>query len=120
MHGMEGMNHGGMSGMDGMGNMQGMEGMSGMSGMMGTDTVDNNATTADMTIKSADAASRAQKYLDVQFPGSKASNPDMFYGYYSFDISKDGRTITLLAVNGYSGQVWLQTWTGSWLSEKAL
>ncbi|MDO8737089.1 MAG: hypothetical protein Q7K29_08445 [Thermoleophilia bacterium] len=132
MDGMEGMNQGGMSGgsstsgMDGMGNMDGMDdmsgmdGMDGMSGMMGSDSVDNKATTADMTIKSADAASRAQKYVDVQLPGSKAGNPDMFYGYYTVDVTKDGRTIALLSVNGYTGQVWLQTWTGSWLSEKAL
>lgn len=127
-NGMEGMDHGSMSGGDmsgasGMGNMDGMSGMDGRSGMSGMmdirGSVDNKATTADMTIKPADAASRAQKYADVQFPGSSISNPDTFYGYYTVSISRDGRVLTLLSVNGYSGQVWAQTWPGSYLGAKA-
>jgi len=137
--GMEGMDHGDMSGNSGNmegtdndnmsggnmsgGNMSGtgnMDDTSGMMGMMGSGSVNDKATTADMTIKSADAGSRAQKYADVQFPGSKVSNPDMFYGYYTVDIVKDGRVLALLSVNGYSGQVWVQAWPGSYLGGKAL
>jgi len=143
-NGMEGMDHGSMSGnggnMEGMdndnmsgdnmsggnmsgGNMSGtgnMDDTSGMMGMMGSGSVNDKATTADMTIKSADAGSRAQKYADTQFPSSKVSNPDMFYGYYTVDIVKDGRVLALLSVNGYSGQVWVQAWPGSYLGGKAL
>ena len=108
---------GDISGMEGWSGMEGMEGMSGMMDIRGS--VDNKATTADMTIKPADAASRAQKYADVQFPGSSSSNPDMFYGYYTVSISRDGRVLALLSVNGYSGQVWAQTWPGSYLGAKA-
>lgn len=128
-NGMEGMDHGSMSGddmsgmsgsgsMEGMDDMSGMDSMEGMSGMMGS--VDNKATTADMTIKPADAGSSAQKYADTQFPGSSISNPDMFYGYYTVDVVKDGRVLALLSINGYSGQVWVQAWPGSYLGGKAL
>jgi len=101
-----------------------MEDMHG-EGMMGLDTADNSSTTgssnADMTIKAEDARSRAQKYADVQFPGSTAgSSPDTFYGYYIVDIVKDGRVLAILSVNGYSGQVWEQAWLGSYLGGKAL
>lgn len=137
-NGMEGMDHGSMSGnsgdsgnngnMNGMdhgnsssdGNMNGMSGMEGMSGMMGSGSVDDKATTADMTIKSTDAGSSAQKYAAAQFPGSSISNPDMFYGYYTVDIMKDGRVLALLSVDGYSGKVWLQAWPGSYLGGRAL
>ncbi|MBI5870823.1 MAG: hypothetical protein HZB44_07710 [Actinobacteria bacterium] len=129
---MEGMDHGSMSGddmsgmsgtgnmdgMEGMGNMSGMDGMSGMMDMMGS--VDSKVTTADMTIKPADASSRAQKYADTQFPGSRISSPDVFYGYYTVDIVKDGRVLALLSVNGYSGQVWIQAWPGTYLGGKSL
>lgn len=119
-NGMEGMYRGNMSWNDGTSGMMGSGGMMDSDGIIGSGTVNKDATTADMTIKSADAGSRAQKYADSQFPGSKVSNPDMFYGYYTVDITKDGRVLALISVNGYSGQVWLQTWPGSYLGAKAL
>lgn len=43
--------------------------------------------------------------------------PDLFYGYYAFDV-KDVRTgakYGMLSVNGASGQVWYHTWHGKFI-----
>jgi heat shock protein HslJ len=42
-----------------------------------------------------------------------------FYGYYTLDFSKDGKVSGMLSVNGYSGQVFLHTWHGSFIEESA-
>ena len=40
-----------------------------------------------------------------------------FYGYYTLDFEKDGRIAGMLSVNGYSGQVFLHTWHGTFIEE---
>ncbi|MHB9111887.1 MAG: hypothetical protein ACYC4D_04595 [Thermoleophilia bacterium] len=85
--------------------------------MMGS-SFDDRTTTADMTISADDARSRAQKYTDIQYPGSTAGNPDLFYGYHTVDITKDGRVLAMISVNGYSGQVWLHSLNGTHLGGK--
>jgi len=51
-------------------------------------------------------------------PGSKAGEPDTFYGYYTIEFEKDGRTLGMLSVDGYYGQIWYHSWHGAYLSEK--
>lgn len=89
-------------------------GMMSGSGMMG------GATTAQPTTKmpfSADeAVQTAQRYLDTYLPGAKASaQPDPFYGYYTIEILRDGKTAGMLSVNGYTQQVFLHTWHGNFI-----
>jgi hypothetical protein len=46
-----------------------------------------------------------------------ATDPTQFYGYYTIDFEKDGKVIGMLSVNGYSGQVFLHTWHGTFIEE---
>lgn len=90
--------------------------MGGRGSMMGNNY--NNATnlSTTMTVTSDKALQIAQQYLDQQFPGYKAAaNADPFYGYYTIDILKDGNPTGMLSVNGYSGQVFLHTWHGTFI-----
>ncbi len=71
-----------------------------------------------MTVTSAQAVQYAQKYLDANIAGATAANdPMQFYGYYTLDFSKDGKIVGMLSVNGYSGQIFLHTWHGTFIEE---
>jgi hypothetical protein len=90
--------------------------MMGGNGMMGGYNSNTASVSAKMTVTSDQAAKIAQHYLDQQFPGSKAAtDPDPFYGYYTIDILKDGKPTGMLSVNGFSGQVFLHTWHGTFI-----
>jgi hypothetical protein len=95
-----GMNHGGMMGGNGW----------------------NNTTPADvsakMTVTSEKAIEIAQKYLDTNIAGATAANdPIKFYGYYTLDYEINGKVAGMLSVNGYSGDVFLHTWHGTFIEE---
>ena len=90
-----------------------------MQGMMdGLDsTVPSNASSA-MTVTPEQAIEYAQTYLDANLAGATAANdPITFYGYYTLDFEKDGNVAGMLSVNGYSGQVFLHTWHGTFIEE---
>ncbi|MCX6056457.1 MAG: hypothetical protein NTZ74_16400 [Chloroflexi bacterium] len=102
------LKYGGMSGARGM--------MGGRSGMMSGYNKISSSSSATMTITSDQAAKIAQQYLDRQLPGYQAATvPDPFYGYYTIDILKDGKTTGMLSVNGFSGQVFQHTWHGNFV-----
>jgi len=102
------MKYGHMGGFGGM--------MRGFGGMMGNNFNNNPANSAAMTVSSDQAAKIAQQYLDQQFPSYQAAtDPDPFYGYYTIDILKDGNPTGMLSVNGYTGQVFLHTWHGTFI-----
>ena len=106
-----------------MGNNSGMMGMMGGSGGMmnmmsgyAWDDTSSADVSADMTITPEQAIQNAQKYLDTNITGATAaSDPIQFYGYYTLDFEKDGKVAGMLSVNGYSGQVFLHTWHGSFI-----
>lgn len=111
-----GLNHqymmGSGSGMMGSGNgmMQGM--MDGLDG-----AVPSNVSSA-MTVTPEQAIEYAQTYLDANIASATAaSDPITFYGYYTLDFEKDGKVAGMLSVNGYSGQVFLHTWHGTFIEE---
>jgi len=111
-----GGNSGDMSGM-----MDCMKGESGeMTGGMMIGQASGKPATTDMTIKKNQALDRAQKYLDKQIPGAKSGKLDTFYGYYTVEIAKDGRTLGMLSVNGENGQVWYYGWHGAYLGGNLL
>jgi hypothetical protein len=90
-------------------------------GMMGN-CDGNNATapnvSAEMTVNPEQAIEFAQKYLNANIPGATAAtDPTKFYGYYTLDFEKDGKVAGMLSVNGYSGQVFLHTWHGTFIEE---
>ena len=60
----------------------------------------------------------AQQYLDANIVGATAAtDPVQLYGYYTLDFEKDSKIIGMLSVNGYSGQVFLHTWHGTFIEE---
>jgi hypothetical protein len=111
---MMGANSGMMGGSGGM--MSGDGNM--MSGWDSTVPVDASAT---MTVTPEQAIAYAQKYLDTNISGTTAAtDPIQFYGYYTLDFEKDGKVAGMLSVNGYSGQVFLHTWHGTFIEETAV
>ncbi len=72
---------------------------------------------AEMTVTPEQAIEYAQQYLDANLAGARVEHPMPFYGYYSLDFEKDGKVAGMLSVNGYSGQVFLHTWHGTFVEE---
>lgn len=119
-----GLNHEYMMGnVNGM--MRGMMGASGgMMGMMGGSGWDTNIpsnASADLTVSPEQAIEYAQTYLDKNISGTvAATDPIKFYGYYTLDFEKDGKVAGMLSVNGYSGQVFMHTWHGTFIEESEI
>ncbi len=91
-------------------------GVGGRNGMMGGYNSNPGSVSATMTVTSEQALKITQQYLDQQFPGYQAAeDADPFYGYYTIDIMKDGKPTGMLSVNGFSGQVFLHTWHGTFI-----
>jgi len=113
------LNHENMMG----GNGYGMMGNGGMMGYGNTMMQGLNRNTpvdvsAAMTVTPEQAIEYAQKYLDANISGAvAATDPIQFYGYYTLDFEKDGKVAGMLSVNGYSGQVFLHTWHGTFIEE---
>lgn len=79
------------------------------------------ASSAQNIVTPTQAKEKAQQYLDTYLKGAKvADDADAFYGYYTMDVERDGKTIGMLSVNGTSGTVWYHTWHGSFVSEKEI
>jgi len=71
----------------------------GMSSMMGLSTTANDGD--KMTVTPDQAVKYAQDYLDKAQPGTKAeTTPLAFYGFYTLDFARDGKTVGMLSVNG--------------------
>jgi len=112
---MMGGNGYGMMGNGGMMNMMGGYGNTMMQGWDNTTPVD---VSAELTVTPEQAIEYAQKYLDANISGAvAATDPMQFYGYYTLDFEKDGKVAGMLSVNGYSGQVFLHTWHGTFIEE---
>jgi len=90
-------------------------GMMGRGGMMGVAQPDGA-----MTVSKENAATIAQSWLDRHLKGATTRTADPFYGYYTIDFEKGGKLVGMLSVNGYSGQVWLHTWHGTFIQSKDL
>lgn len=88
-------------------------------GMMmgGWNTTTLRNVNAEMTVTPEQAIEYAQQYLDANLAGARVEHPMPFYGYYSLDFEKDGKVAGMLSVNGYSGQVFLHTWHGTFVEE---
>jgi hypothetical protein len=107
-----GLNHQYMMG--GNGGMMGGQGNM----MYGWDDTTPVDVSAEMTVTPDQSVEFAQKYLDANVSGAIAENPMLsFYGYYTLDFEKDGKVAGMLSVNGYSGQVFLHAWHGTFIEE---
>ncbi|MCZ7357663.1 MAG: hypothetical protein O8C66_01385 [Candidatus Methanoperedens sp.] len=72
-------------------------------------------TQAQANVTEKQALVLAQSYLDRALPGTKVSDADAFYGYYTIEVTKDGKIYGMLSVNSYTGAVWYHTWHGGFL-----
>ena len=63
------------------------------------------------------ARAAAEEYLNQQLPGSRTGELTEFPGYYTLDVVRDGRTVGMLSVNAYTGQVWYHQWHGTFIGE---
>src|SRR6266540_4710712 len=115
-----GLNHQYMM-QNGNGMMDMMNGNNGMMSGNGWDSAIPAGVSAAMTVTPEQAIQDAQKYLDAKISGATAAtDPTQFYGYYTLDYEKDGKVIGMLSVNGFSGQVFLHTWHGTFIEESEI
>jgi hypothetical protein len=77
----------------------------------------SNATD-EMNVSPEQARKIADTHLSRVSPGTNAEEPERFYGYYTIDTEKDGKTSGMLSVNGYSGEVWYHTWHGPFIAKQ--
>ena len=85
-------------------------------GMRGGFFSNSSSASSQMTVTAEQALQLAQQSLDQQYPGYKtATDADPFYGYYTIDIMKDDQPAGMLSVNGYSGQIFLHSWHGTFI-----
>ena len=79
----------------------------------------NTNSPAEVTVTPEQAVTAAQSYLDTNFATAGLTadeHADPFYGYYTLHVIRDGETVGMLSVNGYSGAVWPHTWHGQLLT----
>ncbi len=98
------LKYGMMSGFGGYG-MMGMM----MGGFGGFDV------STEMTVTPEQAVEKAQAILDTCFSEANliaAEHVDPFYGYYTLHVNRDGETVGMLSVNGFTGEVFPHTWHG--------
>lgn len=115
-----GLNHESMIG-NSNGMMGGNGGMMSMMGGFGWDTSISADASAELAVSPEQAIEYAQTYLDANISGAvAATDPINFYGYYTLDFEKDGKVAGMLSVNGYSGQIFLHTWHGTFIEESEI
>ncbi|HLE92891.1 MAG TPA: hypothetical protein VI753_17200 [Anaerolineales bacterium] len=99
-------------------NHGGMMGGQGMMSDWNYQAAPSANVSAEMTVTAEQAIQYAQQYLDANYAGATAeTDPIQFYGYYTLDFEKDSKIIGMLSVNGYSGQIFLHTWHGTFIEE---
>jgi hypothetical protein len=75
------------------------------------------APTTTMPVTAAQAITNAQQYLTTYLPGSTTGDVTTFPGYYTIEVLTSGTTSGMLSVNGYTGQIWVHTWHGTFIQE---
>jgi hypothetical protein len=108
-----GLNHQYMMSSGGMMNMMGNYGNM----MNGWDNTTLFDVTSEMSVTPEQAVEYAQNYLDANITGATTEHAMPFYGYYTLDFEKNGKIAGMLSVNGYSGQIFLHTWHGTFIEE---
>lgn len=66
----------------------------------------------DPSLSLEQARQLAEEFLRQAFPGATPGHGTEFYGYFTFHVERDGKTLGMLSVNAYTGQVWEHTWHG--------
>lgn len=72
---------------------------------------------ADISVAADEAVDIAQRYLDNRLPGATAATTvDAFPGYYTLHFLKNDEVTGMLSVNAYTGEVFLHTWHGAFIT----
>jgi len=74
-----------------------------------------NIGETETTVTKEQAIENAQEYLDNALPGTKVSDADTFYGYFTMEVTKDGKIYGMLSVNSNTGAVWYHRWHGTFV-----
>src|SRR6266508_6381893 len=109
-----GMMGSGMMGGSGSGMMGGGQGSGMMGGGYADPTWTPGATKAD--VSPAKAQQLAQRWLGGQDSSLTAGEPDVFPGYYTLHVLRDGKVTGMLSVNAATGAVWSHWWHGRFVS----
>ena len=83
--------------------------------MLSTDVSGEMTVTAQ---QARNIAEKAVKGLDASL--TLDDTTDTFYGFYEFQVAKEGKLVGEVDVNGYSGQVWYKDWGEPQLSTQDL
>lgn len=59
----------------------------------------------------------AQQFLNLYLQGLKVDQTRVYYGYYVADVLVNGTDYPTVAINGYTGQVWYETWHTGFLQK---
>jgi hypothetical protein len=82
-------------------------GMLGTSVITGTETI----TPTAMSVTKDQAVDFARRYLTANKAGFTLDEAGRaFYGYYNFNVLKNGKPVSVISVNGYNGRVWYHSW----------
>lgn len=76
------------------------------------------ATPSAPSITQERAKQIAAQYLSQAFPGATPDEGMAFYGYFTFDVERAGKTTGMLSVNAYTGAVWYHSWHGTFVQER--
>lgn len=106
------------------GHMAGFGGMGMMGGMMGhgygavPQRWSGQPDSPTQAISLERARQIAGQYLSTALPSAAPDHGTAFYGYVTFDFEREEKTVGMLSVNAYTGQVWYHTWHGSFVQER--
>ena len=73
--------------------------------------------TTVMPVTAVQATTDARQYLNIYLSGSTTGDVTTFHGYYTIEVLTSGATSGMLSINGYTGQVWVHTWHGTFMQE---
>jgi hypothetical protein len=95
-------------------------GYSGYGGMMGGGMMNwlRGTPTTAMTISLSQAQTKAQQYLNTNYPGTTVGATATYYGYYTMQImDSNGNAVGMMGINGATGQVMDYTWCGTFMRQ---
>ena len=76
------------------------------------------STSGETEVSADGAVQAAQACLEQALPGTEATDPMPFYGYFTLPVERDGEVVgMLLSVHGATGEVWYHTWHGDYRGE---
>jgi hypothetical protein len=79
-----------------------------------------NVPAYEMSVSGEQAREIAQEELNRIQPGTEIDDEvDVFYGYYTIHVLRDGEVFGMLSVNGTTGQVWYHDWHGEFVEMTA-